>query len=58
MDNLLLFLDGFVEYLVVFFVFILAISVAIFIGIKLRKVKNNKISEEADKEETTDKLND
>lgn len=42
-ENLRLFLVNFVEYLVVFIVFIVAIYFAIQIGVALRKRKNEKM---------------
>ncbi len=49
MDNLTLFLNGFLSYLVVFFVFLATIVIACLIGVALKKSKNAKmITEEAD----------
>lgn len=42
MNNLLIFLDGFLEYLICFGVFAAAILIAVFIGISMRKAKNAK----------------
>ena len=42
MDNLVLFINGFLEYLIVFGVFVVLVVVGVFIGIALRKNKNKK----------------
>lgn len=55
MNNLLLFLDSFAEYFVTFAVFGIAIVVASLLGIKVRKIKNEKeavINTEADVEKS------
>lgn len=43
MDNMILFANSFVSYLVCFFVFVLAIVIASFIGIAIRKNKNKNL---------------
>lgn len=47
MNNLILFLNSFVEYLIVFCIFVVLAGVAVFIGITLRKRKNAKEAAEA-----------
>lgn len=42
MDNLILFVNNFLEYLIVFIVFAVCIVVAVLVGIKVRKSKNSK----------------
>ena len=42
MDNLLIFLDRFLEYFICFAVFVTCILIACFLGIKERKAKNAK----------------
>ena len=42
MQNLILFTNGFLEYLIVFAVFVALVLVGVFIGIALRKNKNKK----------------
>lgn len=54
MANLIAFLSGFLSYLLVFFVFVAAIAVAVFIGITVRKIVNKKqvtVTETANGEE-------
>lgn len=54
MTNLTLFVNGFLEYLIVFLVFGASIVVAMLIGFNARKIKNksdeNKTQDEAAKE--------
>lgn len=42
MNNFIAFANGFISYLVCFIVFILAIVIACFVGIAIRKAKNKK----------------
>lgn len=42
MNNLILFLNSFLSYLLVFIVFAVLIVVAVLVGIKVRKSKNQK----------------
>ena len=42
MQNLILFTNGFLEYLIVFAVFVALVLAGVFIGIALRKNKNKK----------------
>ena len=51
MTNFTLFLNSFLSYLLVFFVFGAAIIVAYIIGINIRKAKNNKIEADTKIEE-------
>ena len=48
MNNLALFVNGLLEYLVVYGVFIAAILIAFFIGFSLRKAKNAKLASAQD----------
>ena len=43
MQNLVLFTNGFLEYLIVFAVFVVLVLAGTFIGIALRKNKNKKM---------------
>lgn len=43
MNNLILFINSFLSYLLVFGVFALAIIAACVLGVTLRKIKNNKV---------------
>lgn len=43
MYNLIMFTNTFLSYLLCFVVFSVLILAAIFVGIKMRKVKNNKV---------------
>lgn len=42
MNNLILFINSFLSYLLVFAVFAVAIVVACVLGVTLRRIKNNK----------------
>ncbi|MBR1692842.1 MAG: hypothetical protein IJ711_08725 [Lachnospiraceae bacterium] len=46
MDNLILFLNSFLSYLMVFAVFVVCIVCACFAGVSLRKVSNKKAQQE------------
>lgn len=48
MDNLILFLNSFISYLLVFFVFGACIVASCFAGITVRKALNKKAAEEKD----------
>lgn len=50
MENLILFINSFLSYLLVFAVAIVVIIVAVIIGIKLRKNKDNKLGSESTSE--------
>lgn len=47
MENLVVFLNSFMEYVICFLVFVACIGVAVFCGIKMRKAKNAKAQQEA-----------
>lgn len=51
MENLILFLNSFLSYIVVFAVILIVGGIAIFAGITLRKRKNQKEQEEAKEEQ-------
>ena len=42
MDNLLLFLDSFLEYLILFVIIVVLVIIACVIGVKWRKIKYDK----------------
>ena len=46
MDNLILFMNSFLSYLLLMAVIVVLVGIAIFIGIKMRKSKNAKFAEE------------
>ena len=46
MNQLILFLNSFMEYLIVFGIFVVSIIIACLIGMNLKKRKNAKVSQE------------
>ncbi|MCM1162227.1 MAG: hypothetical protein NC412_13535 [Roseburia sp.] len=56
MNNLILFLNSFLSYLLLFVIMIALVVIACVIGVKLRKAKDAKLQEEAllEKEETAE----
>ena len=57
MNNLALFINGFCDYLIVYFVFIAAIVVAFLIGIAWRKSKNKALLAENEEMSVADSSN-
>lgn len=54
MTNLILFTNSFLSYLFCFGVFVLAVVIAVFIGISLRKSKNAKLEAQSKTEKAED----
>lgn len=54
MNNLILFINSLLSYLLVFAVIVVVAGVAVFIGIKMRKNANAKEALEAEAKETTE----
>ena len=54
MTNLILFTNSFLSYLFCFGVFVLAVVIAVFIGISLRKSKNAKLEAQRKTEKAED----
>lgn len=54
MNNLILFVNSLLSYLLVFVVIVIVAGIAIFIGITMRKKKNAKMALEAEMTEETD----
>lgn len=54
MNNLILFVNSLLSYLLVFVVIVLIAGVAVFIGITMRKKSNEKVALEAENAEATE----